>query len=256
MITGMDTTAHTMSFTIYALARYPEIQKQCQEEVDKWIASPGAGAGADSLGSLPPYVEAVLKESMRRWPTAATGSFRVVRQPEGVQLTPTLHIPQGWWILVCIYALHNSKEAWGEDVNQFIPERWISKDGTLLKPEGDDAKEEEDPLSAVEESDESKSKTAEKNARADNSRLASASSYAGAGYSSDELCFVPFSNGLRNCIGMNLAMMELRITLFKLISKFHFSLGNEEAMKDENQIFETAFTMRPRHGCPIRISKR
>jgi cytochrome P450 len=148
----MDTTAHTMSFAIYALARYPDVQRRCQEEVDKWIANPSS---TDSMwgGSLPPYVEAVLKESMRRWPTAATGSFRVVRQPEGVQLTPTLHVPQGWWILVSIYALHNSRDAWGHDANEFIPQRWISRDGKLVNPE----EEEEDPLSisSVMASDES-----------------------------------------------------------------------------------------------------
>lgn len=243
---GMDTTAHTMSFAIYALARYPEIQNRCQEEVDKWITNPSS---TDSMGSLPPYVEAVLKESMRRWPTAATGSFRLVRQPEGVQLTPTIHIPQGWWILVSIYALHNSKDAWGHDASEFIPERWLSKDGKPVNPE-------EDPLHASVEESNSTENDPTTRTTSDNSRLASASSYAGAGYAADELCFLPFSNGLRNCIGMNLAMMELRMTLLKLISGFQFSLGNEEGMKDENQIFETAFTMRPRHGCPIRVSKR
>lgn len=240
----MDTTAHTLSFMIYALARYPEIQARCQVEVDQWMANHTA---KDSLGSLPPYVEAVLKESMRRWPTAATGSFREVKQPEGIQLTPEIHIPNGWWILVSIYAIHNSEDAWGKDVNEFRPERWLQQDGTATDLE-------DDPLSASDQNGDGKASTTMPTAP-NNSHLASASCYAGAGYTSEELCFLPFSYGLRNCIGMNLAMMELRITILNLISKFHFSLGNEE-MRDENQIFETAFTMRPRNGCPIRVTKR
>lgn len=241
----MDTTAHTLSFTIYALAKHQEIQLKCQQEVDKWIAS---HASSESLGTLPPYAEAVLRESMRKWPVAGPGSMRQVHEAEGVQLTPSLHVPKDWWILVSLHGIHNSKDAWGEDAEEFVPERWLPKDGKAVFAH------DEDPLSHDASKGSEFSSKANPTSR-DNSHLASPSCYAGAGYSSDELCFLPFSYGMRNCVGMNLALMELRITLLNLISKFHFTLGDEE-MRDEDKLFETVFTLRPRHGCPIRVTKR
>lgn len=70
----MDTTAHTLAFAIYAMARNPSVQSKAHAEVDGLVEveqSPDAA-------SLPPYLEAVLKESMRKYPTASTGSMRQV----------------------------------------------------------------------------------------------------------------------------------------------------------------------------------
>jgi cytochrome P450 len=256
----MDTTAHTLSFAVYALARYPEVQLRCQREVDQWIVS--HASSETQLGTLPPYAEAMLKECMRKWPVAGPGSMRQVRQPEGVQLTPTVHVPQDWWILVSLYTIHNSKEAWGADAEEFLPERWLPRDGAPHQTH------EEDPLSDPLERD-GKASSSEhtpvsepaskiSSVASDNSHLASPSCYAGSGYSSDELCFLPFSFGMRNCVGMNLALMELRITLLGLIAGYHFSLAGNElgAGGEEEDMFETVFTLRPRHGCPIRVAKR
>ena len=251
----MDTTAHTLSFAVYALARYPEVQLRCQGEVDQWIAD--HASSVTQLSTLPPYTEAMLKECMRKWPVAGPGSMRQVHQPEGVQLTPSIHLPRDWWVLVSLHTIHNSKEAWGENAEEFLPERWLPRDGNSHQTH------EEDPLSAPEGDGKDVSSRgatpvslpASKidGAFSDNSHLASPSCYAGSGYSSEELCFLPFSYGIRNCVGMNLALMELRITLLGLIARYHFSLeGNE----NEEDMFETVFTLRPRHGCPIRVAKR
>ena len=54
---------------------------------------------------------------------------------------------------------------------------------------------------------------------------------------------------------MNLALLELRVGLGKLISKFHFELADPE-MHDEDKMFETHFTSRAKDGLPIHISRR
>lgn len=231
----MDTTAHTLSFFIYALARYQNIQKRCQEEVDSYLLTQSElqsnneseqnNNSNNHMTTLPPYVEAVLKESMRIWPTAGPGSMRRVTEKNGIQLTPNLRVPYDWWILIPIYVLHNSIDSWGENAHEFIPERWLE-----LKDQN--------------------------NNNINNNNLVSPSCYSGCGYKSNELSFLPFSYGIRNCIGMNLALMELRITILHLVSKYSFHLTDENSDDDDSKIFETVFTLRPCNGCPIKIIKR
>ena len=118
---GMDTTAHTMALAIYSLAANPGIQKRAQREMDEFNATTGHGNGV----VIPPYVEAVLKESMRKYPTASTGSYREVMDPKGYQLTPDIKLKQHDWILVSIYSLQNSERIWGKEAKRFKPERFL-----------------------------------------------------------------------------------------------------------------------------------
>src|ERR1700730_9285318 len=118
----MDTTAHTLAFAIYALAKNPGIQLRAQQEVDVFLQH----HDIDKKATLPPYIEAVLKESMRKYPTADTGSMRGVTDPHGCTLSPDIHLEKGWWVSINWYCLQNSKAIWGENVDEFIPERWLN----------------------------------------------------------------------------------------------------------------------------------
>jgi cytochrome P450 len=240
-VAGMDTTAHTLSFFIYSLAKYPEVQRRCQEEVDKALK----GVSLESVsGTLPAYVEATLKECMRKFPVAAPGSFRRVNQLEGYQLTPNIYLPHGWWLVVNLMALHNYEGNWGPDVNEFKPERFLSSTGTGITSSDDT-----DPLDVQHKTVVSDSKTS------GNHNLTTTASFAGVGYNSHELCFAPFSFGIRNCVGMNLALMELRVTILLLVSKFDFELA-DKGMLDEAKMMTTSFTMQPQKGLPVKIRRR
>lgn len=232
----MDTTAHTLAFTIYALAANPTVQSIAQQAVDAFLSAP------HDEGTLPVYLEAVLKESMRKYPTAATGSARQVRPEEGCDLSDELHLPQDWWVFVNIYCLHNSREIWGSDADKFCPERWLQTEGGVC------AEGEVDPLdSHVEYGDKGETHS---------NPLTSHAAYGGVGLKKDELCYCPFSYGIRNCVGMNLSLMEMRVALLALVSKFHFELADKEMSDDRKMLAPVTFTMQPVNGLPIRISKR
>jgi cytochrome P450 len=235
-IAGMDTTAHTLSFFVYCLARNTDIQKRCQTEVDKLLATSTVESAS---GTLPAFVEAVLKESMRKFPVAAPGSFREVKNADGYRLNERIHLPQGWWVVVNLLALHNHEGNWGDDVHEFKPERWL--DGSPDPKLVDDANI--DPLDV------------HGTHSSQNHNLTTAAAYAGTGFENDELCFAPFSFGTRNCLGMNLALMELRVTILMLISKFEFELADKSMLAEENLLM-TSFTMQPQKGLPVRIRKR
>ena len=91
--------------------------------------------------SLPPYVEAVLKESMRRYPAAPVSVMRLVTDPRGFTIPKALWaredgvqccdsddivVTKGSWILVNALALHHAPAQWGPDALSFEPERWLS----------------------------------------------------------------------------------------------------------------------------------
>ena len=249
----MDTTAHTLAFVVYCLARYPSVQKRCQEEVDAHMSSTAA------RDTLPPYVEAVLKESMRKYPTAATGSMREVKQKEGYQLTEDIFLPHGWWVVVNILCLQNYSGNWGPDVDEFKPERWLEQVNVnivsiycniCLK---ENANEDSVRDCAADPLDEHLKTRPRSQSAA--TRLSSPAVYAGCGLNSKEICFAPFSYGIRNCVGMNLALVEMRVALNQLISRYSFELG-DMGMLNEDNLLETSFTMRPQNGLPIRVKRR
>ena len=72
---GFETTAHTLSFTLAALAMHPAVQARLAAELDAaaLIARPGCPARQleyDDLRGLP-YLCNVLRESMRMFPVVA-----------------------------------------------------------------------------------------------------------------------------------------------------------------------------------------
>jgi cytochrome P450 len=236
----MDTTAHSLAFVIYALARFPSVQASCQREVDAHISASGA------FDSLPPYVEAVIKESMRMWPVAGPGSLRQVKTKGGYQLTDDIFLPEGWWVMVSFLLLHRHKGNWGPDADEFKPERWLSKTQETIATQGQ-GEEGCDPLEMA---------GPESNiARGSDNPLSSMAAYGGAGTTSVDLSFAPFSAGPRNCVGMNLALLEMRVTLLILISRYHFDLA-DKTMIDDDHLMETAFTLKPQNGMPVILTLR
>lgn len=66
MFEGHDTTTSTISFTLYNLAKYPEIQKKVYEEICEVLGDKDSHTMQD-LNKLR-YLENVIKESLRLFP--------------------------------------------------------------------------------------------------------------------------------------------------------------------------------------------
>lgn len=60
---------------------------------------------------------------MRIHGTSSLGLPRLVPAGEGVEVSGR-HFPQGISLSVPSYTIHHSKEIWGEDADDFRPERW------------------------------------------------------------------------------------------------------------------------------------
>ncbi|ROT76614.1 hypothetical protein C7M84_004799 [Penaeus vannamei] len=119
LFAGIDTTSHTLGFTLYQLARNPEIQAKLQEEVDTVLG--------DHEGPLLPkhmaqfsYMKGVIKETLRIFPL----TLGVGRTVDKDCVLSGYAIPKGTVILAL-----SMVSAWDEKyfprAKEFIPDRWL-----------------------------------------------------------------------------------------------------------------------------------
>ncbi|MGP8241537.1 MAG: cytochrome P450, partial [Solirubrobacteraceae bacterium] len=129
LFAGEDTTAHTMAWTTWLLAREPEIQRRWAAEADAVLGDERSPRAYDTVGELH-YGEAVLRESMRLKPVApilgveplADSTLMDTRIPAG---TRTL-------LLTRLASLQSVSRA-----NEFDPDRWLNEneDGSSAAPD-------------------------------------------------------------------------------------------------------------------------
>ncbi|KAG9007742.1 hypothetical protein FRB94_013977 [Tulasnella sp. JGI-2019a] len=126
MLAARDTTAGLLSFTCYLLAMYPDVMSRLRTEVLTAFGPTGLPT-YDSLKTLK-YLRAVLNESLRIFPPVPLN----LRSSKGPTIIPTrqgpLYIPrQGWQITWSVAAIHKRKDLWGDDADDFVPERWMGE---------------------------------------------------------------------------------------------------------------------------------
>ncbi|XP_077230730.1 cytokinin hydroxylase-like [Tasmannia lanceolata] len=118
--TGHETSAMLLSWTVMLLATNPSWQEKARAEVLQ--VCQGNSPSADHLPKLT-LLNMILNESLRLYPPATLMPRMVF---EDFRLGD-LHIPKGLSIWIPVIAIHHSEELWGEDVNEFNPERFAGK---------------------------------------------------------------------------------------------------------------------------------
>ena len=78
-----------------------------------------------------PYLEAVINETLRIHATSGIGLPRLV--PDGGLTVCGRFFPAGTVLSVPTYTIHRDKAVWGEDVDDFRPERWFEQDKNLVQ---------------------------------------------------------------------------------------------------------------------------
>lgn len=123
LIAGHETTSGLLSFATYYLLKNPRVLIKAREEADKVLAEAGGNLNHMNSASLV-YIDAICKETLRLQPTAP--AFTVTpKSKEGEILPGGYEIPHGQGVTVLLHELQRDPEAWGEDVNDFRPERFL-----------------------------------------------------------------------------------------------------------------------------------
>lgn len=196
LFAGHETTANSLTWTLWELAKHPEIQKRLRTEIrEAEVAARARGSGELTLHDIEsmPYLQAVLKEGMRIHPAVGRIS-RVAGRDEIVPLAKPLHmisgrvvnevaIPKGTKIMLSIAAYNRDPDVWGPDAHVFNPDRWLSAN--------------------------------ERN-----------KDYPAIGVVGN---LMTFSSGTRSCIGWRFAMVEMQSFLVDLINNFEFRPSEKDA---------------------------
>ncbi|PWY64261.1 cytochrome P450, partial [Aspergillus heteromorphus CBS 117.55] len=125
---GGDTAAIGLSAVVFYLYRSPEKLQRLREEIDTHNSE--GNASFQELQKLP-YLQAVIRESMRVHPGVGFPLFRVV--PKGGALICGRFFPEGTNVGVNSWVIHRDQSIWGPDADEFIPERWMTTDAARLK---------------------------------------------------------------------------------------------------------------------------
>ena len=70
-----------------------------------------------------------LQRSVRKQPCYHLLQSCLLKAPSAAGST----VQKGMWVAVSPYAIHNDSRVWGSDVEQFLPERWLTEDPAALK---------------------------------------------------------------------------------------------------------------------------
>lgn len=118
---GHETVTHLLSWTMMLLALHQEWQEKARAEVVEICGKIGE-PNADQLSKMK-ILGMVLNEALRLYIPVPTFGNRVSR--ESLQLGPH-HLPAGQaYVILCLY-IHTRKDLWGEDANEFNPDRFIN----------------------------------------------------------------------------------------------------------------------------------
>ncbi|KAL7821162.1 cytochrome P450 [Trichoderma aethiopicum] len=128
LIAGHETTSGLLSFAFYYMLAHPDTMEKARQEVDQ--VTQGSPVTVEHLSRLP-YINAVLKETLRLQPTAP-GFFLVADEDQiigGKYFIPA-KVPIG----ILLHILHQDKAVYGEDAAEFKPERMLDENFNKLPP--------------------------------------------------------------------------------------------------------------------------
>ncbi|XP_076891054.1 dimethylnonatriene synthase-like [Bidens hawaiensis] len=121
MLTGSESTALTMTWTLSLLLNHPHILEAAQKELDihvgrkKWVEE-------SDIANLV-YLQAIVKETLRLYPPGPLAGPHEAIEDCYVQ---GYHVTKGTRLIVNVWKLHRDPQVW-LDPNEFRPERFLEE---------------------------------------------------------------------------------------------------------------------------------
>lgn len=139
LIAGHETTSGLLSFVIYELLHHPETLAKAYEEVDRVLGNDLNAMPTFNQVNQLRYVTQILFETLRLWPTAPAFSVYPLKDEETIG--GKYKVTKNDDIAILIPMLHRDATIWGDDAEEFKPERFSpeeeqSRPADAFKPFG------------------------------------------------------------------------------------------------------------------------
>lgn len=123
-VASHETTAKTLAWTLYELARHPEIYARVQAEIDTVLRGRRPG-----YGDLPrlPYTLQVIKEALRLYPPA----YVISRQALHDVTLDGYRVARGTMVFLSIFTMHRRPDLYAQPLT-FVPERFSAENEQQL----------------------------------------------------------------------------------------------------------------------------
>ncbi|GIL42470.1 hypothetical protein Vafri_431 [Volvox africanus] len=217
ILAAYETSSTTTSLALLLLANHPGVQCRLLEEVER---TGDRELTVELLGELP-YTEAVLKETMRLYPSVPT-LFRHARND--ICLEDGRVVPRGTFLALPTFNLHHDPTLWPHP-DRFIPERFLP--ATSLGGGGGGG-----------------------GGGADGGQSGGGVGVYG---SSHPAAWAGFGIGARMCVGHKLAMMIGKATLVSVLRRFSLSPVPGQPL---TPAMATGLTFGPREGVWVQLGPR
>lgn len=156
IIAGHETTATQNTWALWLLAMHPDVQERLRKEIQEAVAREEAEKDdlpedqqeiykyqpVRDIGSLH-YLENVVKESVRMLPSVPS-TVRVALKEDAIPLShpykradgkgtyDKVVVPKGFEVFVPLNVIQLSKDLWGEDAQEFNPDRWDNLPSSVI----------------------------------------------------------------------------------------------------------------------------
>eukprot|EP00957_Ditylum_brightwellii_P101302 7719382-Ditylum_brightwellii.AAC.1 len=137
LFAGYETTAITVTYALYCVAKCPKVEERCLRELESVIVGPENDSSDSSNKNVPSfdpkklaYCRAVILETLRLYPPTPTLS-RCLQRPLGVD---GVELPKGIRIFLHIWSIQRDERNFPRPL-EFIPERWVRRDNNCAKNE-------------------------------------------------------------------------------------------------------------------------
>ncbi|KAL1948749.1 hypothetical protein VTO73DRAFT_10555 [Trametes versicolor] len=186
IVAGSDTVSITLTSIFFCLATHPEAYKRLEEEIDRFYP-PGQDPYNTEHHREMHYLTAVINEALRVYPTVPGGVQRCVPHDSNGVTLGSIFLPPGTSAWYHQFSAYHDARHFFPKTDDFWPERWLLASGRL-------------------------------------SFSSFSSNIDEATFMHNEAAFVPFSYGPMNCVGKNLAMLEMRVVACAVLQKFRLHL--------------------------------
>ncbi|KAI8188927.1 hypothetical protein KHU50_000112 [Colletotrichum sp. SAR 10_65] len=125
---GHESSASSLTWLTQMFAQHPEVQDKARKEIIDLLERTPNPSYMD-LQNLP-YLDNVLEENLRLF---APGISAARESIQDVEICGTI-FPKGTSFMMMPTIINLNPTIWGEDVNEFKPERWDNLTGTAADP--------------------------------------------------------------------------------------------------------------------------